>query len=57
MVYESNYRPSRNAYGDELMHFGLLISDCSAGERMEGQRVSSDFDSQLIFLEAETEAQ
>ncbi|MBQ9110057.1 MAG: alpha-galactosidase [Oscillospiraceae bacterium] len=46
-----------HAYGDELMHFGLLISDCSAGERMEGQRVSSDFDSQLIFLEAETEVQ
>ena len=46
-----------HAYGDELMHFGLLISDCSAGERMERQRVSSDFDSQLIFLEAETEVQ
>lgn len=40
------------AFGDELMHFGLLISDSSAGERMEGQRVSSDFDSQLYFLEA-----
>ena len=23
MVYESNYRPSRTAYGDELMHYGV----------------------------------
>ncbi len=41
-----------SAYGDELMHFGLLISDSSVGERREGQRVSSDFDSQLFLLEA-----
>ncbi len=42
-----------SACGDELMHFGLLISDASVGERREGQRVSSDFDSQLFLLEAE----
>ena len=23
MVYESNYRPTHNAYGDELMHYGV----------------------------------
>lgn len=23
MVYESNYRPARNTYGDELMHYGV----------------------------------
>ena len=23
MVYESNYRPHRNVYDDELMHYGV----------------------------------
>ena len=23
MVYESNYRPTHNAYSDELMHYGV----------------------------------
>lgn len=38
-------------YGDELMHAGLVTSDQSSGESLEGGEASCDFDSRLYILE------
>jgi len=39
-------------YGDELMYCGLITSDGSSGEIVDGQEPSCDFDSRLYILEA-----
>lgn len=38
-------------YGDELMYAGLVTSDGSSGEILDGQKPSCDFDSRLFILE------
>lgn len=40
-------------YGDELMEVGLLTTDGSAGQPIEGDRESKDFDSHIFVLHAE----
>lgn len=42
----------QNYYGDELMNIGLVISDTSCGQIIDGRKPSCDFDSQLIVLTA-----
>lgn len=37
-------------YGDELMNIGLVISDISCGQAIDGRETSHDFDSRLIIF-------
>ena len=37
-------------YGDELMNLGLVTSDASSGQYIDGRRESCDFDSRLFYL-------
>lgn len=37
-------------YGDELMNIGLVTSDTSCGQVIDGRETSHDFDSRLIIL-------
>ena len=38
-------------YGDELMNLGLITSDASSGQYMDGRRESCDFDSRLFYVQ------
>ncbi len=40
-------------YGDELMEIGLLTTDGSSGQAIEGDRESKDFDSHIFVLHAQ----
>ena len=42
-------------YGDELMNLGLITSDASSGQYMDGRRESCDFDSRLFYLQKPAE--
>ena len=39
-------------YGDELMHIGLVTSDASCGQVLDGRKPSCDFDSKIYIFEA-----
>ncbi|MBO0451781.1 alpha-galactosidase [Candidatus Enterococcus murrayae] len=52
---EQQYQRIDNAhlyYGDELMNIGLITSDTSCGQIIDGRVPSHDFDSQLIVFKA-----
>lgn len=42
-------------YGDELMNLGLITSDASSGQYMDGRRESCDFDSRLFYVQKQAE--
>lgn len=42
----------KNCYGDELMNLGLITTDPSAGQVINGGRTSEDFDSTIYILKA-----
>ena len=44
---------TQNCYGDELMNLGLLTTDPSSGQVLDGTRKSNDFDSTIYILKAE----
>uniref|UniRef100_UPI003D7DB1FC GH36 C-terminal domain-containing protein n=1 Tax=Butyricicoccus sp. TaxID=2049021 RepID=UPI003D7DB1FC len=44
---------SATHYGDELMEVGLLTTDGSSGQAIEGDRESKDFDSRIFVLHAQ----
>lgn len=48
-----NSQDARSYYGDELMNYGLVTSDSSAGEVIDGLSPTRDFDSRLYILKAE----
>lgn len=50
-LYCINGDKNRTHYGDELMRVGLLTTDNSSGEAIDGP-MSQDFDSRLYILEA-----
>lgn len=43
---------TKSAYGDELMNIGLLTTDPSSGQVLDGTRKSNDFDSTIFILKA-----
>ena len=43
---------TQNCYGDELMNLGLLTTDPSSGQVLDGTRKSNDFDSTIYILKA-----
>ena len=48
---QENGRSLGDFYGDELMNAGLVTSDASSGESLEGSLPSGDFDSRIYILE------
>ena len=42
----------KTAYGDELMHLGLITTDVTAGEVPAGQKPCTDFESRIYVLSA-----
>lgn len=43
---------TQNCYGDELMNLGLLTTDPSSGQVLDGTRKSNDFDSTIFILKS-----
>lgn len=41
---------TKYCYGDELMNIGLITTDSSSGQVLDGSRVSHDFDSTIYIL-------
>lgn len=48
-----NSHDGHKYYGDELMNYGLITTDSSAGEVVDGLLPTRDFDSRLYILKAE----
>ena len=40
---------------NELMNLGLITSDASSGQYMDGRRESCDFDSRLFYVQKQAE--
>ena len=51
LLYENIYNGTEN-YGDELMNYGLITTDGSAGELPAGSALCTDFESRIYILKA-----
>ena len=49
MIYENVWTHTEN-YGDELMNYGLITSDVTAGEVPENVTPCTDFESRIYML-------
>lgn len=49
--YENSQDGSKH-YGDELMNFGLITSDATAGQQPENQAPCTDYESRIYVLKA-----
>ena len=51
LIYKNEYNGTEN-YGDELMNFGLITTDVTAGEVPGDATPCTDFESRIYILKA-----